>query len=1089
MTPRSRPRRQKPDPIAPPLEAAGGLSPLAPVEAWFAGRGWTPMEFQRQCWHAFLRGESGLLQVPTGSGKTYAAVMGPIAAMLAEAGSAGRERSVAGSAAVAAPPRSTRRASAPAADIAVEPPGLRLLVITPLRALSRDLALAIEEPIREMGWPLRVAIRNGDTSSHERGKQLRRPPQILITTPESLSVLLSNSAAPELFGRLQAVVLDEWHELMGSKRGSQCELCLGWLRALRPGLRTWAISATIGNLEEAARAALGLTEQQRLVGHEPADAGMGQPDSYCQADSPYQENSSYQENSRGSSTGPGNGDRGDQAPVTRAAVASGNASGTVRRDAPSGPAADLRPEPPAEVCQASASLAVQVGSRRALHSAQPSAPRRKATAAPAARLITARLRRDTAIRSLLPETIDGFPWGGHLGLRMYEELVAGLDPAVSTLLFTNTRNQAERWHQCLRFACPEMEDALALHHSAIDRSEREAIEARVKSGELRWVVCTSSLDLGVDFQPVERVVQIGSAKNLARLLQRAGRSAHCPGGTSQVLFMPTNALELLEVSAMRRGLEQGLVEHRRPPQLPLDVLLQHLVTLACGPGFDPAEELNTVRRCWSFRQLSEAQWQWCLDFLEHGGRCLGAYPRYRKLVRCGADADGNAPAAGNDEAGGPAVREPGCTDVEAGDSDARDRSAAVSDGCHTKACVAAPAGEPRPPAGQPAGTDAEPFRYRVLDKAIARLHRFNIGTISADRSVTVRFLRGAVIGHVEEAFISRLKPGDVFFFAGRQLEFVRLREMTAQVKASTRKSSTVPAWAGGQMALSDLLSEHLRQEVDRCARALARPAAGEGMAGSGSRGDLPEHDAGSLDTPELQALEPLLRRQADLSRLPRRDQLLVELCRSREGSHLFAFPFEGRFVHEGIGFLWAWRLARHHASTITVSVNDYGFELLAPRGYPFEDLLALHGEELLETSALESDLEQALNLSELCRRRFRAIAQVSGLITQAMPGQQRSGGQLQISAALLFDVFQKHEPDHLLLEQARREVLEEQLERPRLEAALERMAGCEWLLERTARPGPLAFPLLVERLNNRLSNESVLERVQRLIAEAQRAEG
>ena len=831
------------------------MSPLAPIEAWFSRQGWTPMAFQRECWQAYLAGESGLLQVPTGSGKTYAAVMGPIAELLAE-----------------------RRSAAQA------PGRPHLLVITPLRALSHDLALAIEEPIQAMGWPLRVGIRNGDTSSHERSKQLRTPPEILITTPESLSVLLANPKAPQLFAGLQAVVLDEWHELMGSKRGSQCELCLGWLRRLQPALRTWAISATIGNLQEAAQAALGL--------------GL--------------------------------------------------------------------------------------------------------TASAPPRIVTAALQRDTAIRSLLPETIDGFPWGGHLGLRMYEQLVAGLDPAVSTLLFTNTRNQAERWHQCLRFACPEMEDALALHHSAIDRSEREAIEARVKSGELRWVVCTSSLDLGVDFQPVERVVQIGSAKNLARLLQRAGRSAHCPGGTSQVLFMPTNALELLEVSAMRRGLSDGLVEHRRPPQLPLDVLLQHLTTLACGPGFEPAAELAAVRRCWSFRALSDLQWQWCLQMLEHGGACLGAYPRYRKLVRC----------------------EPGSDELAA---------------------------------------EGAPYRYRVLDKAITRLHRFNIGTITADRAVTVRFVRGAVLGHVEEAFISRLKPGEVFFFAGRQLEFVRLREMTAQVKATTRKSSTVPAWAGGQMALSDLLSQQLRDEVDRCAQ-------------------------GTLDSPELQALEPLLQRQADLSCLPKADQLLLEVCRSREGSHLFVYPFEGRFVHEGLGFLWAWRLARHRTSTITVSVNDYGFELLAPKGYPFEELIELHGDALLDVEHLDADLEQAVNLSELCRRRFRAIAQVSGLISQSMPGQNKTGGQLQISAALLFDVFLKHEPDHLLLEQARREVLEEQLERHRLQAALERMASSQWLLERIPRPGPLAFPLLVERLNNRLSNESLLERVQRLISEAQRAE-
>jgi ATP-dependent Lhr-like helicase len=859
--------------VSQPRRADPSSKPLAPIKAWFSQQGWTPMAFQRQAWQAYLAGESGLIQVPTGSGKTYAAVMGPIAELLAEAG------------------------WSPGSP-GTSPPGLRLLYLTPLRALSRDLALAIQAPIEAMGWPLRLAIRNGDTSSHERSKQLRSPPQILITTPESLSLLLANGKAPELFGALQAVVLDEWHELMGSKRGVQAELCLSWLRQLRPGLRTWAISATIGNLEEAARAAVGV--------------GAGAP-----------------------------------------------------------------------------------------------------------RILTADIQRATAIRSLLPDSIDGFPWGGHLGLRMYEELVAGLDPAVSTLLFTNTRNQAERWHQCLRFACPEMEDALALHHSSIDRAEREAIEAGVKAGDLRWVVCTSSLDLGVDFQPVERVVQIGSAKHLARLLQRAGRSAHSPGGTSQVLFMPTNALELLEVSAMRRGLAEGLVETRRPPQLALDVLLQHLTSLACGPGFEPQSALAAVRSAWSFRALSEAQWQWCLEFLEHGGQCLGAYPRYRKLVRCRL------------EPGGKLGEEPAAA--------------------------------------------GEPFHFRVLDKAIARLHRFNIGTITANRSVTVRFVRGAVIGHVEEAFIGRLKAGDVFFFAGRQLEFVRLREMTAQVKATTKKSSAVPAWAGGQMALSDLLSRHLRQEVDRCAQALAGD-------GEGDTGDW-------LDTPELQALEPLLRRQADLSRLPRQQEFLVELCRSREGSHLFAFPFEGRFVHEGIGFLWAWRLARHRPSTVTVSVNDYGFELLAPKGYPFDELLELHGDDLLDCSDLAADLEQAVNLSELCRRRFRAIAQVSGLITQAMPGQAKTGGQLQISAALLFDVFQKHEPGHLLLEQARREVIEEQLELPRLQAALERLAASRWLLERTPRPGPLAFPLLVERLNNRMSNESVLERVQRLIAEASRAEG
>ncbi|MEB3199610.1 MAG: DEAD/DEAH box helicase [Synechococcaceae cyanobacterium] len=911
---------------------------LAPIEAWFTRQGWQPLPFQRQTWQAYLQGRSGLIQVPTGSGKTYAAVLGPVAEMLAQP----------------------------------DPPqGLQLLVITPLRALGRDLVQAIREPLEAMGWPLRVGLRNGDTPGSERTRQLRQPPQILVTTPESLSLLLANAAAERLFAGLQAVVIDEWHELLASKRGSQTELCLGWLRRLRPQLRTWAVSATLGNVEEAARVALGLPE-------------------------------------------------------------------------------DGIPQDPL--------------------------------------ILRAALERGTAIRSLLPETIDGFPWAGHLGLRMHEELVAALDPQRATLLFTNTRNQAERWYQCLRWAAPEMEGLLALHHSAIDRGEREAIEAGVKQGSLRWVVCTSSLDLGVDFQPVERVVQIGSAKNLARLLQRAGRSAHTPGGTAQVLFMPTNALELLELSALRRGLQSGLVEQRRPLQAPLDVLLQHLTSLACGPGFEPQQELRTVRRCWSYRHLDEASWHWCLRFLEQGGDCLGAYPRYRKLEReplQGPDAAAREasqaqplpPAGPAEPTSAPhdaAARRPGngglpCEEAAAPPAAGPERSGLGED---------AAGGEPGS-APLPDGT----FRYRVRDTTIARIHRLNIGTITADRSVTVRFVRGAVLGHVEEAFISRLKPGDVFFFAGRQLAFVRLREMTAMVQASTKRSTTVPAWAGGQMALSDLLSRHLREEVDRCARAMA--AAPDPALPAPTAAD----PTAALDTAELQALQPLLARQCDLSRLPRSDQFLVEVCRSREGSHLYAYPFEGRFVHEGLGFLWASRLARLRHATITVSVNDYGFELLAARGYPFEELVGEHRDALLADARLEQDLEQALNLSELCRRRFRAIAQVSGLVLQGYPGKARSGGQLQISAALLYDVFQRHEPGNLLLAQARREVLEEQLELGRLASALQRLQSSEWVLEPTPRPGPLAFPLLAERLNSRLSNESLLERLQRLRAEASRAEG
>ena len=810
---------------------------LAPIKEWFNSKNWKPMPFQLKTWKAYLDGKSGLIQVPTGSGKTLAAIMGPIARYLA------RNK--------------------------IEKT-IKLVYITPLRALSRDLGIAIQEPIDEMNWNIKVGIRNGDTTSSERTRQLKTPPDILVTTPESLSVLISNKKASALLKDVDTVILDEWHELLGSKRGTQAELCLSWLREKNPELQTWAISATIGNLEQAAQHALGTGNEATLI-----------------------------------------------------------------------------------------------------------------TSAPT---------RITEIKSLLPESIDGFPWAGHLGLRMYEELIGAMNPGVSTLLFTNTRNQSERWHQCLRFACPEMEGALALHHSAIDRTEREAIEAGVKSGEIRWVVCTSSLDLGVDFQPVEQVVQIGSPKNLARLLQRAGRSAHLPGGTSQVIFMPTNALELLELSAVRRGLTEGLVEERKPPQEPIDVLVQHLTTLACGPGFENEKTYRSILKTEAYKNLSRNDWEWCITFLEKGGECLGAYPRYKKLVY-----------------------------------------------------------------------KEEENQYRVEDNAIARLHRFNIGTITTAPSVTVRFVRGAVIGHVEETFVGQLKPKDVFFFSGRQLEFVRLKQMTAYVKNSKRKSKLVPAWAGGQMALSDLLTYHLRQEVDRASKNIH-------------------------DTPELKALEPLFERQRDLSIVPKNNQFLIETCNTREGSHLFAYPFEGRFVHEGIGFLWAARLTRLERGTITVSVNDYGFELLAQKGYPMDTLLEDHADILFETNKLERDLCQALNMSELVKRRFRSICQISGLMNQGYPGSSKTTGQLQISASLLYDVFSKHEPKNKLLEQAKYEVLNDQLEISRLKSALKRGQQQEWIHSHTVRPGPLAFPLLVERLNNRMSNESVFERVMRMKSEAEKRE-
>lgn len=795
---------------------------LSPIVDWFTRQGWQPLTFQQQAWQAYWNQRSGLIQVPTGSGKTYAAVMGPLAEMLKTPGV-----------------------------------GLQLLYLTPLRALSRDIEQSIGRPIVEMGWPLQVESRTGDTSSSRKARQLKKMPDVLVTTPESLSVMLSYKGAAKRFQHLRCVVLDEWHELMSSKRGTQTELCLSHLRHLQPEVRTWAVSATLGNLQEAAETAVG-------VGVRPA-------------------------------------------------------------------------------------------------------------------IIQAELKRQTIIQSILPTSVDSFPWAGHLGLRMFEALVEALDIHKSTLIFTNTRNQAERWFQALQFALPEEEERIALHHGSIDVKERAAIEAGVKAGTIKWVVCTSSLDLGVDFQPVERVVQIGSAKKIARLLQRAGRSAHVPEGTSEVFFLPTNALELLEISAFRRGVTAGAIETRHPRDRPYDVLVQHLVTLACGDGFEPQTTLAAIQKTVAYQTLTAEEFDWAVEFIEKGGKCLGAYPRYQKV--------------------------------------------ALTEGV-----------------------------YQISDAKLARMHRMGIGTITGNQLVRIVYTNRREIGTVEENFVSRLQPGDVFFFAGRQLEFFQMKDMVVYVKNTRRQSTVTPTWGGGQLSISDTLSAHLRQEIEQVKQS-------EGW------------------SQEVQCIAPILEAQTRLSALPSADELLIECCRTREGQHLYVFPFEGRFVHEGLGFLWGYRFAHQQKATFTISVNDYGFEILAPKGYPFKELFS---DKFFSRDHLEADIKSSLNISELTQRKFRGVAQVAGLVFKGYPGSRKTSAQLQVSSSLLYEVFNKYEPDNLLLQQAEREVLQEQLETHRLSKLLAKLSQLSIVWREPKRPSPLAFPLLVERLGTRLSNESLLERIERL---------
>ncbi len=803
---------RRPPPRAPANPAA---------DAWFAARGWEPFPFQREVWAAMAAGESGLLHATTGSGKTYAVWMGALS------------RARAGT-------------------------GLQVLWITPMRALAADTTRALQLPLPDMAPALAVGQRTGDTPSAERARQDKRLPAALVTTPESLSLMLTRENAASLLGGVHTVIVDEWHELIGNKRGVQVQLALARLKRWNPPLVVWGLSATLGNLDEA---------QLTLCGS---------------------------------------------------------------------------------------------GGRR----------------------VQGRLDKSLLIDTLLPHEPGRFSWGGHLGAQMLQPVVAEIEGSSTTLVFTNTRSQAEIWYQLILAERPGWAGIVALHHGSLDREVREWVEAGLKEGRLKAVVATSSLDLGVDFLPVERVLQIGSAKGVARLLQRAGRSGHAPGRPSRVTLVPTNTLELVEAAAARRAALAGRVEARTSPEKPLDVLVQHLVTVALGGGFTVDELYAEVCGTRAYRDLTRNEFAWALAFVERGGDSLHAYPEYHRVQ--------------------------------------------LVEGV-----------------------------WRVPDRGIAKRHRLQVGTIVSDASMAVKWQSGGTIGQIEESFIARLNKGDHFVFAGRVLEYIRTHDMAAYVRLGSKKKGVVPAWSGGKMPLSSEMAASVQELLDGAAQ-------------------------GDFFDVEMQAAQPMLRAQERLSQLPRRGALLVEQFHSREGHHLFLYPFAGRNVHIGLAQLLALRLAKAEPNTFSLSVNDYGLEILAAKPVQMPDAL-------FSTQDLMDDVLASLNSGELAQRRFREIARVAGLVFGGYPGAPKSMRQLQASSSLFYEVFRKYDAGNRLLGQAESEVLSQELELGRLRATLQRLAALPLALVALQAPSPFALPLMVERLREQLSTEKLKDRLDRLLAESEAA--
>lgn len=810
------------------------ISPDKKVEDFFNSKGWKVFPYQRKTWDAYAKGKSGLVHAPTGTGKTYAVWTPPLLEWM------GKNK------------LNLKRS-----------PKLKVLWLTPLRALVEDTTRSLNDLISGLNLPWTVESRTGDTSSSLKSKQRRSFPSALVTTPESLSLLLSYPETKESFSDLDTVIVDEWHELISNKRGSQTELCLARLRKWNPSLKTWGLSATLGNLDLAMSTLLGTRKNGVII----------------------------------------DGD----------------------------------------------------------------------------------IKKKFIVQTIIPKNMEKFPWAGHLGGKLVEQVANAIEKKRTTLVFTNVRSQTEYWYNALQSIRPKWKGAIGIHHGSIDRKERSIIEDRLRNGDIKVVVCTSSLDLGVDFSPVEQVIQIGGPKGIARLLQRAGRCGHQPGATSNILCVPTQAMELIEYAAARNSIESKKIEEREPLNSPLDLLAQHLITLALGGGFNEKEMLSEIRSAWSYRNLSDQEWNWTIEFIVQGGKTLSAYDQFNRVKK--------------------------------------------SNGA-----------------------------YYVESKKVSRFHRMSIGTITSDPSIAVKFQTGKILGSVEESFISRIKKGGNFFFSGKLLTLIRIRDLTAVVKIANSGKGTIPVWGGGRSPLSSELAKSVRSQIE-------------------------EFRNEKITSPEMKAIKGTLDLQRQNSSLPSFDQFLIEKIKTKDGVNWFLYPFAGRLAHEGLAALIAYRMSKLEPMTLSMSFNDYGLNLCTNSE---KEIDLLTWKKLLSPCKVIQELFECMNQSEMAKRQFREVARVAGLIFQGYPGAQKSIKQVQASGGLFFDVFEKYDPENLLLVQAKREVLERQLEAKRVIDKLQEIQSQSFILKSPNSLTPFSFPLWAESLRLQVTSESWSDRVQKMAHELEK---
>jgi ATP-dependent helicase Lhr and Lhr-like helicase len=788
--------------------------------SWFASQGWAPRPHQLAMLHSAQAGESVLLVAPTGGGKTLAGFLPSLVELAAD-------------------PR----------------PGLHTLYVSPLKALATDIARNLTRPVAEMGLPITIETRTGDTPSNRRARQREAPPHVLLTTPESLAVLLSLPDASQFFASLACVVMDEVHALAGTKRGDQLALGVARLATLAPRLRRVGLSATVAH-PDAIQAYVGATHRIDVADGAPPDLGM-----------------------------------------------------------------------------------------------------------------------------TLPE--GRLSWSGHMGLEAAPQVMERIRAAGLTIVFVNTRAQAELMFQAL-WKLNDTTLPIALHHGSLEVDQRRKVEAAMAEGRLRAVVATSSLDLGIDWGGVDQVIQVGAPKGISRLLQRVGRANHRMDEPSRAILVPANRFEVLECEAAMLGVAARELDGDPPRPGCLDVLAQHLLGLAVGAPFLPDDVFREVTTAAPYAALTRQDFDDVLRFVEDGGYALAAYERWRKLFR---DSEG---------------------------------------------------------------------RVHVRSARIAAQYRMNIGTIVEAPLIKVRLVgkrrMGPVLGEIEEYFVNLLRPGDTFMFAGRLLKFIRLHEAAVECAEGGTGDPMVPTYEGGRLPLTTNLADRVRTLLQ-----------------TPSRWDL---------FPE--PVQEWLQMQRKSSRLPGRNDLLVETFPRGGRWYLVAYCFEGRNAHQTLGMLLTRRMQRAGYAPLGFVATDYVLGVWS--AYQPHDVARLFDQDMLG-----DDLESWLAESSMLKRTFRNVAVIAGLIERHHPGAEKTRRQVTVNSDLIYDVLRRHQPDHILLRATRADAATGLIDVGRIAGMLARVKGriVHMVLSRVS---PLAVPVLLEigreSVRDGGDEEALLAEAEAIIAEA-----